>query len=74
MGTFNVVLTVTDDRGDSGVASKIIMVPSKGERTQIWATQVAIITIAIAFVSFTAVGIARKIEAKKEGKKHGGYT
>ncbi len=49
-------------------------VSSEGERMQLWVTQVAVISVAIAFVSFTAVGIARKIEAKKEGKKHGGHT
>ncbi|MFQ5999807.1 MAG: PKD domain-containing protein [Candidatus Bathyarchaeia archaeon] len=67
MGTFNVILTVTDDQGDSGVASEIIMVPPKGERTQLWTTQVAIVSVAIAFLSFVAVGIARKI-GEKEGK------
>ncbi len=50
------------------------MVPSANQRMQLWITQVAITIVAIAFVSFTAVGIARKIQANKEGKKHGGHT
>ncbi|MFQ6000025.1 MAG: PKD domain-containing protein [Candidatus Bathyarchaeia archaeon] len=66
MGTYNVKLTVTDDKGDSGVASEIIIVPSKEERTQIWTTQVTVVSVAIAFLSFVAVGIARKIGEKEE--------
>lgn len=73
MGAYAVSLTVTDDKGGTNTASKSIMVPSSEQRMQLWITQVAIITVAIAFVSFTAVGIARKTEARKEGKKLG-YT
>ncbi len=74
MDTYQVMLKVTDDRGDSSTASEILTVPSKGERMQLWITQVSIITIAIAFISFIAVLTARKIEAKKEGEKHGSHT
>ncbi len=74
MGTYAVSLTVTDDKEGTNTASKSLMVPSANQRMQLWITQVAIITVAIAFVSFTAVGIARKIQANKEGKKHGGHT
>jgi len=71
MGTYAVSLTVTDDKGDTNTASKSLVVPSAKQRMQLWITQVAITTVAIVFVSFTAVGIARKIQVKKEGKKHG---
>ncbi len=36
---------------------------------QLWITQVSIITIAIAFISFIAVLTARKIEDKEGGRK-----
>jgi len=70
IGEYTVKLTVTDE-GGTNFASKSLMVPSAKQRTQLWVTQVAITTVAIAFVSFTAVGIARKIQANKEEKKHG---
>lgn len=65
MDTYNVILTVTDNQEDSDVASKVIMVPSSGERTQIWTTQVAVVSVAIAFLSFVAVGIAHKMRGKE---------
>lgn len=71
MDTYTVSLTVTDDKGGTNTSSKSLMVPPAEQRMQLWITQVAILAVAIALVSFTAVGIARKIEAKKEGKRHG---
>jgi len=69
--TYTVSLTVTDDKGSTNTVSRSVMVPSAEQRMRLWITQVAIIAIAIAFVSFAAIGIANKIEAKREGEKRG---
>lgn len=67
MGAYTVTLTVTDDKGDSGTAWKKFMVPySPVERMQTWATQVTVVTVTIAVLSFTAVGIAAL--RRKEGR------
>lgn len=71
MGKYTVTLTVTDDKGGTDTVSKTILVPTTEQRMRLWVFQVAVIAVAIAFVSFAAVGIARRIEAKKEGGKHG---
>lgn len=64
---YKVSLTVTDDRGARSVASRRIMVPPEEVRLQLWTTQVIVVAVSIAFLSFIAVGTTRKMGAKEKG-------
>lgn len=66
MSDYTVKLKVTDGKGDNATKTVRIVVPSKEERLDIWRTQVAIVAVAIALLSFFAVGATASI--KKRGR------
>jgi len=66
MSDYTVKLKVTDSKGDNATKTVRIVVPSKEERLDIWRTQVAVVAVAIALLSFSAVGITASI--KKRGR------
>ena len=69
MGEYAVELKVTDSRGNVATKSQNILVPSKGERLEIWSTQVALVSVMIVLLSFFAVGITVSERKEKEGTK-----
>lgn len=60
MDSYAVSLTVADDQGDISIISKEVIVPSANERMQLWITQIAVVSLAIAFLSFVAVVMTRR--------------
>lgn len=65
MSDYTVELKVTDSKEQTATKTVKIVVPTKEERLDIWRTQVATVAVAIALLSFFAVGIARSIKKEK---------
>jgi len=62
---YTVKLKVTDSKEDTATKTVKIDVPTKEERLVIWRTQVAVVGVAIALLSFCSVGITASM--KKRG-------
>lgn len=67
IGTYTVILTVTDNQEGRNTHSQTFAVPSKGERFLLWTLQVSIGSMMIVFTLLFATGIAAS-RKRKEGE------
>lgn len=59
-GTYAVVLTVTDDQGNTAAKSQTFTIPPPEELRLLWMTQIFFVSLAIIFSSFFIVGIVTR--------------